>query len=393
MPSATSPDGNASVEKSGSAEWEALIACARPGVDGAKFANLFANVDWPALLVLAEKHGVTQLFAVATQTLPKTIVPSEIRAALAERQRGQIFFTLRMSAELFRLTERFAAQNIAMLVVKGPALAAQAYGDVTMRNYGDLDLLVRHEDIARATQLMSDAGYQAQIPLHVIAAKKVPGQYAFRQREANLLVEIHNERTMRYYPRPLQTDKIFARSVHAEIDGREIPAPCVEDHLVIICVHGAKHFWERLMWIADVAALISRRAELRWRQAEQAAIEVGGETMLHGGLLLAAQVLQAPVPDAVLARARADAAAQRLSRQVLQWLPAASEAPPGLLPRALYRVRMSGGGVNGAKYFLRLLFSPTEEDWDAGDNAPRSFVDVLKRPFRLAKKHRSAGKN
>jgi len=38
----------------------------------------------------------------------------------------------------------------------------------------------------------------------------------------------------------------------------------MEDELVLICIHGAKHFWERLMWIADVAALISRQTAINW---------------------------------------------------------------------------------------------------------------------------------
>ena len=154
-----------------------------------------------------------------------------------------------MSAELFRLTQLFAAQHIGILVVKGPALAMQAYGDAAMRNYGDLDFLVRHGDIARATQLMMDAGYAPQIPLSAIAAGKIPGQYMFRQTETKMLVELHNDRTMRYYPRGLPIEEIFSRSVQIKMDGREIPAPCVEDHLILICIHGAKHFWERLMWI------------------------------------------------------------------------------------------------------------------------------------------------
>ena len=409
-----------------SAEWSALAACCKPTRDLVELSKLLGQVDWPALLTLAEEHGVTQLLAAAVQEMPdgaragessseetatapglkpgrykvnyKTIdggssrflAPADVQGELAELQRAQTFFTLRMSAELFRLTQLFAAQQIGMLVVKGPALAMQAYGDAEMRNYGDLDFLVRHGDIARATQLMMDAGYAPQIPLSAIAEGKIPGQYMFRQTETKVLVELHNDRTMRYYPRGLPIEEIFSRSVQVKMDGREIPAPCVEDHLILICIHGAKHFWERLMWIADVAALVARQTELRWEQAARAARDAGAETMLHGGLLLAAGVLQAPVPPAVLERAKADTAAQRLTEQVLRWLPEAGEARPeferGLWQRAIFRMRMRGGAGAGLSYFLRLLFSPTEEDWDVGAGGGR-VADVLKRPFRLAKKH------
>src|ERR1700677_2129546 len=100
-----------------------------PPPHGQAIAQEASGANWTALLGLAEAHGVTQVLAAAAQKLTNEIVPADIRAELADRQRAQLFFTLRISAELFRLAERCAAQNIALAVVKGPALAAQGYGD------------------------------------------------------------------------------------------------------------------------------------------------------------------------------------------------------------------------------------------------------------------------
>jgi len=92
---------------------------------------------------------------------------------------------LRLTAELFRILERFASEGIATLVIKGPVLAVQAYGDPAIRSYGDLDLLVRQADIRRATELMSAAGYAAAVLLTAIDAGKIPGQYLFSSRIQN----------------------------------------------------------------------------------------------------------------------------------------------------------------------------------------------------------------
>jgi hypothetical protein len=375
--------------KLASPEWGALIACAKPIPAAEEVTGLLRDADCEKLLALAEDHGVMPLLAAALLSFPHDAIPETIRAELSAHQRAHHFFTLRMSAELFRLSDLFAAQNIGVLPVKGPALAMQAYGEAAMRNYGDLDLLVRHADVARATKLMTDAGYEAHVPLTAIAAGKIPGQYMFRQREAKLLVELHNDRTMRYYPRPLPIEELFARRVQVAMDGRGVPAPCIEDHLVLICIHGAKHFWERLQWIADVAALVSRQPNINWEQASRSAREVGAETMLHAGLLLAVTVFQTALPAAVRARAEADGSARKLTEQALRWLPAAGYAPPSLRQRALFRMRMRGGSVSGANYLLRMLVSPTEEDWNSDGTAAHGLLNVLRRPFRLAKKYSS----
>jgi len=42
---------------------------------------------------------------------------------------------------------------------------------------------------------------------------------------------------------------------------------------------------------------------------------------------------------------------------------------------------------------MRLMFSPTEEDWAAGaEENQRAFREVLRRPFRLARKYGRGGK-
>jgi hypothetical protein len=374
--------------KSFESEWKVLVACASVAVDPERLTGLARSVDWSRLLVLAEEHGVLAHLRKRLGELGETLVPREIRRMLVELHRAQVFSTLRMTAELFRLLELFRGKGIPALVVKGPVLAMQAYGDPSMRGYGDLDLLVRQPHIRSATELFEAAGYQATVPLRAIDAGRIPGQYLFTQPETKLLVELHNDLTLRYFPRRLAIEDFFARQIRVRLDAYDAPALAVEDELVLICIHGAKHLWERLIWIADVAALVSRQSSIDWGRARASAQAVGAEHMLHTGLRLAGDVLGAHLPEDVSQRVREDALAAKLVSGILRWLPAAGYDPPGVFGRAAFRLRMRGGGFSAPAYLLRLSLSPTEEDWKQQDAEDRhGFFDALRRPFRLARKY------
>ena len=375
-------------------EWYALVECASPWHNRQRLRDLLRSVEWARLLILAEEHGVAAHLAACLSDLDWDLVPGEIKQALVDRQRAQNFLTLRLTAELFCLLDRFTSEGIGALVIKGPVLAVQAYGDPAMRAYGDLDLLVRQRNIRRATELMIAAGYDAAVSLSAIDAGKIPGQYLFSNPGSKLLVELHNDLTLRYFPRRLPLEAFFARQIRVRFDAHEAPALSVEDELVLICIHGAKHFWERLMWIADVAALVSRQTGIDWQRVADSAQAVEAERMLHTGLRLASDLLKARLPDKVLAKVQADAVSARLVERTLKWLPAAGSAPPGLLERATYRLGMRGGLISGPAYFLRLSLSPTEEDWKNGAEEKRHrFLDALRRPFRLARKYGRDGKS
>jgi hypothetical protein len=371
------------------AKWFIVFECANPraGVGLIREFLRMQKTNWPGLVELADEQGMLPLVTARLAQLSESLVPVEIQAQLDEAARAQTRFTLGMTAELFRILDHFRRSRVEMLVTKGPALSQRCYADPGLRQFTDLDLIVRHRDIAKAAESMIALGYDSKIPLNTIAAEKSPGEYVFTKRSTNLLVEFHTERTFRYHPRPLSVVKLFQRSALVHFDGQDVPALSVEDELILICIHGAKHFWERLLWIADVAALVSRQP-IDWSRAMELAQEVQAERMLHIGLLLAISVAGANLPSGIAAGVQADATAVKIAARIEQRLIATDRTPLSLPQRAAFRMKMRGGLFTGASYFLRLSLSPTEEDWAVGSEEKRSgALDSLGRPFRLARKY------
>ena len=370
-----------------------MLQCANPQFSVDRLSELLRQpFAWPRLVMLAEEQGLLPLLTKRLGELGGDVVPSEIRQELRDAARAQTLFTLSLTAELFRVLDRFAALGIDVLLTKGPVLSARCYGDPGLRQYTDLDLVLRNADIERATEAMMALRYDPKIPLQAIRTGKVPGEYVFFQSGTKLLVELHTERTFRYHPKPLLIEKLFERQARVRFDGHDVPALSVEDELILICIHGAKHFWERLMWIADVAALVTHQ-RVDWNRAILVAREVQAQRMLRVGLLLATNVTGAKLPGEIVDRISSDVPAVHVAARIARRLPVVNDEPFGLLERAAFRIRMRGGFPRGLAYLLRLSVSPTEEDWLAGAEEKRAgTLDAISRPFRLARKYGRSGK-
>lgn len=338
---------------------------------------------------LAEAHGVVGHLATAFASVSGPQIPSSFMDSLRKRQRAHAFSSLAMAAELFRILELFRQSEIECVVVKGPVLSLRAYGDPAIRQYADLDLLLRQRDIPRAAEIVVDAGYDSRISAEAIRSGKIPGEYQFRGQGTRMILELHTEHTLRYFPLRLPIEEYFQRKTSLSFDRRVVPALSAEDEFVLISVHGPTHFWERLIWISDVAAMVHKHPEVDWKAVAISAAEVGAERMVRLALLLAEHFLRVPVPAELKKAVEADSACRKLVRDIETWLPFAGYATPAIAHRALFRFRMPGSITAGAAYLTRLSLSTTEEDWSTETAGPRSSLgDVLSRPFRLAKKYR-----
>jgi hypothetical protein len=347
----------------------------------------WATVDGDALLALAEAHGVAAQVSIALSDLTDAQLPPLLRDKLRAHRRHQAVATIALTAELFHILELFGAAHIEAVVVKGPVLAVRAFGDPAARQFGDVDLLLRHSDVRRASEIVTAAGFVPRVSPSHMQAGKTPGQYYFCRGRS--VVELHTERTLRYFPRPLPMEEFFGRKTAIALDGRQVPALSVEDEFVMLAIHGAKHFWERLTWVSDIAATVHRHPQIDWSRIRRSAASVGAERMVRLALLLAERVLGLPVVEEMKREVARDAACLKMAEKIESWLPYAGSNPQPLAERALFRLRMRGALLAGAGYLTRLSLSTTEEDWSRSPaSAAAALGETLRRPLRLARKYR-----
>jgi putative nucleotidyltransferase-like protein len=345
--------------------------------------------DADSFICLAEAHGVLGHFMAVLGGLEDFQIPSSFLDSLRVHHRAHLLSNLAMTAELFRILELFRESEIECVVVKGPVLSLRAYGEPAVRQYADLDLLLRQKDIPRAAEILVDAGYDSRIPAEAIRGGKIPGEYRFRGQDTKIILELHTERTLRYFPLPLPIEKYFQNKTSMSLDGRPVPALSAEHEFVLISVHGATHFWGRLMWISDVAATVHNHPELDWKHIRQSAAEVGAERMVRVALLLSERLLGVRVPAEMKNDVARDPECSRLVDKIEKWLPYAGSAAPSVAQRAWFRFRIRGNVLSAAAYLTRLSFSTTEDDWATDAESPISpLAGMLRRPFRLARKYR-----
>jgi hypothetical protein len=204
-----------------------------------------------------------------------------------------------------------------------------------------------------------------------------------------LIVEIHWRVSARLFSSPLDEETLWENLHTDTFAGMPINALAPEDLLLSLCVHGAKHLWERLSWITDIAQLLAVHPDLNWPSLLERARRTGTERMLLLGLHVARELLGAPLPTDVEARLEADPEIVPLARQIYAGLFAggagaeAGNDASGISGYFIFQLR-ARRRLRDKFNYCRYVISPTEEDLTLLSlPAPLSFVYYLLRPLRM----------
>ncbi|HET9399517.1 MAG TPA: nucleotidyltransferase family protein [Candidatus Acidoferrales bacterium] len=371
-----------------SPEWKFILAAARPRVNrevqqGDLEKCVAAVRDWEQVGALAEIHGVRPLCFDLLRQQNIGLIPQNWLDSLAKTVQILTRRSLALTAELFHLLDALEAASIPAIPYKGPVLAAQAFGDIARREYGDLDILVHHRDVAAVEELLLREGYRAAVPLNSLASSAVPGQFSY-SRPGALPVEFHTEKTLRYYPVPFDIAWLERNLTRVSIGDRDVRTFAPEDSLTVLSVHGCKHLWSRLLWVADIAWLIHSSPDFNWDAAMECADRFRSRRMMLTGAGLAANLLETELPEKIHFQIGGDAAVQKLIAESCREIFAGPSAA-GVLERALFRVRSVEGTVAGLRYLYRLTGSPAEDDWTGAK--PGGISAAASRPLRLIRKY------
>ena len=372
------------------AEHRLLLCCARtvatPDVV-ARLRELAAkNIDWEYLFLLARRHSVVPLLYLQLHQHASDLVPEEQLQKLKQHYLENSARNTVLTAELCRLIGLFAESGIEAIPYKGPVLSLFAYGDLAVRRFVDLDVIVKKTDVVKARDLLLAEGYTPSKSLSLTQQElllRTQHNLQFSRDNHRLIIELHWEVAPHLFASSVSADQIWQDLGNIDIYNTQIKTLSADNLLFSLCVHGSRHLWERLSWICDVAELISRHS-FNWTTLLERAATADNDRMFLLGLHLAHELLEAPLPDEVQQRCDSDEQLKILAANLIEHLFNGTTHIPATSREIFkYNIRVRKTLAARARY-LAHIFRPTDSDLSHHWFPSRlTFGYYLTRPFRL----------
>jgi hypothetical protein len=374
-------------------EAEILLCCAHVREDSKRITRcqqlLQEDVNWEQLLALAIRHSLTPLLYWQLRHFDDHGVPAAYLNELRDRFNNNAARNLLLAQELLSITGLLKSSGISSMPYKGPALAVLAYGNLSLRRFGDLDIIIPKTEFARAKSILIAEGYVQHAVLteaQQAAVLRTHHSLAFLNESKKIVIELHWDVAGKRFSAQYDADAVGRRLITIELRGGTVDSLSAEDTLLALCVHGSKHLWERLAWVCDVAELITSHDEIDWADVIRQARTSGSWRMLALGLLLAMEMFDAPLPAAVQQAVREETVIRQLATQIAGGFFTEQSSHYTLLDNVFFNLRIRERLRDRVSY-CGFIFTPTDADL-ASVSLPvtlRSLYYVL-RPLRLGHK-------
>lgn len=370
-------------------EHELILAAVRPdhASDDRIREFIRRGVDWQVLGTTALRHGVLPLLYTRLDRMARDVAPQEELARLRGLFLANSRRNLLMTAELLKLLRLFNTRGIPVIPFKGPVLAVQAYGGPALRQFVDLDLLVRREEIKEVEELLMAHGYRlryAFTPAQERAHLKRTCEFTFSPVKGTAHLDVHWRFAADYLAARLDPAVAFAGQGTVLLEGHPVPMLAPADMLLYLCLHGVFHLWTELSTICDVAWFVQANPDLDWQDLFRKAEAAGLRRTVLLGLALAHDICAAELPATVAGAVAGDRTVARLREHVRAQLFARDGEEPGFMEMAWFQLLTKERLTDRLRYCFIRAFCPTVEDWQRIP-LPDSlyFLYFFLRPLRL----------
>jgi putative nucleotidyltransferase-like protein len=340
------------------------------------------EIDWDYFYCLARRHSLVPVVFRQLQAI-KDQIPGEVLHRFKKDYQENTARNLIFVDELTALLDRFANQGVDAIVFKGPALAMLAYGDLNLRRFVDLDLIVRRRDMDRAIEVLMQNGYVLSRNLTgEQQAVLLRTQHNLQFTKGRVIVELHWQVSSELFAATVTAEELWENLSTVELNGHTLKTLSTEDLLFALCVHGSRHLWQRLAWICDIDRLIKINQTVNWPKLCERAKRANVERMFLLGPALAARLLGTDLPEPVAQAIARDGRIRTLCDEIRARLFDGQQLAP-LITVIRFNLLIRSGWRSRIRYG-RFLFAPTDSDLDAVRLRPRlHFMYYFLRPLRL----------
>ena len=366
-----------------------LLYCARTQIDVETATQIRAvlrkKIDWGHLIQLAHHHRVIPLLYRSLIDTCSDLVPKSVLEELEAYFRSNLRHNLFLTGQLIKLLHTFKASDIQAIPYKGPLMAASIYGNLALRQFNDLDILVHERDYRRTKEILISQGFRS--------IKEFDWETSYLDPSGRVTVDLHQGLTSRLYPFSLDFEGLWRRLEPISIGGATISQLSPEDMLIILCIQLAKDGWEgkyQLAKICDIAEQRRIHQYMDWKWIMEEVRRLRSQRILLVCLTLTAQVLGTVLPKEVLRSIQVDPLASTLASQERKRVfEEVSERSPSFINVAgshcQFRERVRDKIYPYYVHFIVRTIVPSESD-RAVLSLPEFlfFLYYLIRPFRLS---------
>jgi len=357
--------------------------------------HLRVSLDWGFVKNVGARNAVAPLIKSNLLEHFSELLPDEIREEFKIDFQKHVSRNMFLTGKLIEILRLFQASNVPALPFKGPVLALEAYKNLALRQWGDLDILVQPKDFATSVRLLTSHGYFPTEDVNwstdgdsYVSSKK---DIYFTNKDRSLSLEVHWKLSGTYFELPLKMEDVWSRSEIINVAGAEVSTFSFNHLFIYLCFHGSKHCWERLGWVCDINELIRSREHVDWESIFSESSRLGCRNILDSALRLIDEFYGTKVELPTFKRSKGNAAVDRVIAETKQRLFAHEPTRMKLGTQYKYHLRLKEESSDKWKlhahymrWFLRRIFRPNERDKELF-YLPRLLAPLyyLVRPCRL----------
>ena len=379
-----------------------MLLCMKKDMSASKrdqaISEVSAGIDWKLFYRQVNKHRVFPVVYKNMRTFCSGQIENSVMTFLKNKSNQNIGHSLKLSSELVRIVGILNEQEIPVLTLKGPLLSLALYGDMNIRVSNDLDLMINLSDLQRTDRLLIEAGYRRVRPSEILTGKqrdiflKNNHHYAYSN-DLNVHIELHWK--FDFIGFNTAFSKTWEDRRTLLVNRTQFNLMSAEEEFLYYVFHGAKHGWNRLRWLSDVAEMIGSN-NYNWDIIIKRAGQLKMLHMLAQAMVLCRDLMDTAVPGVLSHVVDDNLRGRKLAFMAIPIILDTIESHQGRNLKK-YSFFLMKGFSPKMKYVM-MHFDPLQEDIQSVKVSDKVFfVYYLVRPFnwfkrRFLKKHISQKK-
>ena len=292
-----------------------IQCCARTNIDqelqSIVQGILSPDLDWAYFFERCQTEGLSSLIYKTLLEIDhiERIIPPDIWSSLRDVYYSAITKNIFIFRTLERISTCFEREGIEVMVFKGPMLAECVYGDIGLRSMGDIDILVKKEDMAKTHGILTDLGYSTSFgidfsnPLFGLYRNTLLYQMTGSM-SGSIHVHWHIINSLPYHERVIQMidmDRIWRESIPIKLGGANLRTFSPYHQIIFLSMHILNHSFTPSILLCDIHEFLRLQKEnVDWGRLVEEALEFGLSSHVYYTLYVVSTLLGTDIPEGVL---------------------------------------------------------------------------------------------